>query len=154
MDSRQNGNLDRNLELLMLVLDGEATEAEQQKFQHQLNEDNDLRAEWERQTKLKATTSEFQIRTPPDEMWEEYMNSVYRRVERGIGWILLSLGAVVLISYGLWQGVQELLGEVTVPWFVKGGVVAILVGMVVLIVSVVREKFFVFKDDPYRKVQR
>ncbi len=154
MKPEEGKNLDRNLELLMLVLDGEASEKEKELLQQLLEEDPELRAEWESQCKSKVATSEYQIRKPPDELWEEYMNSVYRRVERGIGWILLSLGAVVLISYGLWQGVMELVGDVTVPWYVKGGVLALLVGFVVLIVSVVREKFFVIKDDPFRKVKR
>ena len=82
------------------------------------------------------------------------MDSVYRRVERGIGWTLLSVGAIVLLSYGLWQGIHELFGDLTVPWYVKGGVLALLVGIVILVVSVIREKYFIFKDDPYRDVNR
>ena len=82
------------------------------------------------------------------------MDSVYRRVERGIGWILLSVGAVVLVSYILWQVVHEVIGDVDLPWFVKGGVLALLIGLVILGVSVVREKYFVFKDDPFRDVNR
>lgn len=82
------------------------------------------------------------------------MDSVYRRVERGIGWILLSVGAVVLFSYVLWEVVRELVGDVTIPWYVKGGGLALLVGIVILAVSVIREKYFVFRDDPYRDVNR
>lgn len=82
------------------------------------------------------------------------MDSVYRRVERGIGWILFSVGAIVVLSYGVWRGVQELVGDVTIPWYVKAGVLALSIGIVVLAVSVFREKFFVFRDDPYRKVRR
>ena len=82
------------------------------------------------------------------------MNSVYRRIERGVGWILVSIGAIVLLSYGLWSGVGELLRDTTVPWYVRGAVMSLLAGFAVIVVSVVREKFFMRERDPYREVER
>jgi ferric-dicitrate binding protein FerR (iron transport regulator) len=139
---------------MMLVLDGEASDQESADFAALVNVDPVLRAEWDQLRRVRHTTAELRLRTAPEDLWEDYMNSVYRRVERGIGWILLSVGAIVVLSYGVWRGVQELVGDVTVPWYVKGGVLALLIGIVILAVSVIREKFFVFRDDPYRNVRR
>ena len=152
--ANEKSAMDRTRELMMRALDGEISETENVELDNLLDSDEELRAEWESFKRVKQKTNGLELAKPPDKLWEEYMDSVYRRVERGIGWILLSVGAVVLISYGLWELVSELIDDVTIPWYVKGGVLALLVGLVILAVSVVREKYFVFKDDPYRDVQR
>lgn len=148
------GDVDRSRELMMRALDGEISGAENAELEDLIESDESLRAEWGRLLAVKENVAGLELKKPPDELWEDYMDSVYRRVERGIGWILLSVGAVVVFSYVLWQIIEELIGDVTIPWYVKGGVLALLVGIVVLAVSVIREKYFVFKDDPYRDVQK
>lgn len=145
---------DKIRDLMMQALDGEISPSDKAELDKALTTDAGLRSEWEQLRTVKDKTAGLVLRPPPDEIWEGYMDSVYRRVERGIGWILLSIGAVILISTSLWQIVQQLFGDATVPLVVKGGVLALLVGGVILIVSVVREKYFVFKDDPYRDVHR
>lgn len=155
MNSTGNGNrMDRERELMMRALDGEISEAQYAELEELVASDESLRLEWERLTIVKQTASRLELQQPPDELWEGYMDNVYRRVERGIGWIMLSVGAIVLLSYGLWQGIRELVGDLTVPWFIKGGVLALLIGIAILVVSVIREKYFVFKDDPYREVHK
>ncbi|NIM52936.1 MAG: hypothetical protein GTO22_27480 [Gemmatimonadales bacterium] len=94
------------------------------------------------------------LRKPPDEIWDSYWGGVYRRLERGIGWILISLGTIVLLSYGVWKGVEDLLADTTLPTVVKVAVVALIVGLIALLVSVIREKLFVRKSDPYKDVIR
>jgi ferric-dicitrate binding protein FerR (iron transport regulator) len=153
-DANDVAEISRAAALMMQALDGEISEAQKAELEALIESDDLLQAEWERLSRVKDTAGRMKLTQPPDELWEEFMDSVYRRVERGIGWILLSIGAIVLISYGLWQGIQNLIGDVTLPWYVKGGVLALLVGIVVLIVSIIREKFFVFRDDPYRNVDR
>lgn len=151
--SREIG-FDRDRELMMRALDGEISPEQRAELEDRLSADDSLRAEWKRLSRVKERTAELELEQPPDKLWEEYMNSVYRRVERGIAWILLSLGAVVLLSYWAWQGIGELMGDLTLPWYVKAGALAALVGIVVLAVSVIREKYFVYKDDPFRNVHR
>lgn len=152
--SRERSGTDRTRELLMRALDGEISDSDRAELNSMLDSDERLRAEWNSLAQIKAKTASLGLAEPPDKLWEEYMDSVYRRVERGIGWILLSVGAVVVFSYVLWQIVTELIGDVSIPWYVKGGTIALLVGLVILAVSVIREKYFVFKDDPYRDVHR
>ena len=79
---------------------------------------------------------------------------MYVRLERGVGWVLLSLGAIVLISYGLWIGAQELIADTEMPLYLKGAILATTVGVVVLFVSVVREKLFVGRRERYKDVER
>jgi len=148
------GTENRSRDLMMRALDGETSEAQEAELNDLLRANEELDAEWRQLRSATECARQLELKKPPDEMWEEYMDSVYRRVERGIGWILLSVGAIVLLTYGAWEGIQKLLGAVTVPWYVKGAVMALLAGIVVLAVSIIREKFFVFKDDPFRDVER
>lgn len=145
---------ERVRQLMMRSLDGELPAREQEELERFLAADPALREEWDRLVRLKEVTRSMMLRKPPDEVWKDYWASVYSRLERGIAWILLSIGAIVLISYGAWTGVQQLLAEVTTPWFVKAGILATVVGLVVLFVSVVREKLYVGRRDPYKDIER
>lgn len=140
--------------LLMSALDGELNAAEREELERLLDADPRLRDEWNRLSKVKEVTQSMALRKPPDEVWEDYWASVYSRLERGVAWILVSVGGIVLVSYGAWQGVQALIADVDMPWFLKGAILATTVGLVVLFVSVLREKLFIRVSDPYKDVQR
>jgi ferric-dicitrate binding protein FerR (iron transport regulator) len=145
---------DRTRRLMMGALDGELSAGETTELERFLAADPALRREWNRLLRLKEVTKSMALRKPPDEVWSEYWASVYSRLERGIGWILVSVGAIVLISYGAWTGVQQLFEDTSIPWLVKGAILVSLVGLVVLFVSVLREKLFVRRRDPYKDIER
>ena len=113
-----------------------------------------LAAEWRQLNQLKELTEMSMISNPPEEQWGIYWRSVYNRLERGLGWILVSLGATVLITYGLWEAVNELLADTETPGFIKLAVLALATGSVMLLISVIREKVFVRRNDPYKEVKR
>jgi ferric-dicitrate binding protein FerR (iron transport regulator) len=139
---------------MMSALDGELSGEERQEFERLLREDPAVRSEWDRLLRVKQVTEGMALRKPPDEVWEQYWTSVYRRLERGIGWILVSIGAIVLISYGAWTGVSRLIADSDMPWIVKAAILTATVGLVVLCVSVVREKLFIGRREPYKDIQR
>ncbi len=144
----------RAASLMMAALDGEQTGDERSEWETLLRQDPNLRAEWERMRQLKEVTDIMEIKSPPDEVWDEYQTGVYQRIERGTGWILLSMGAIVLLSWGAWQWVQALLADNELPGFVRWAILALVVGLVVLLVSVVRERLFVHKRERYKDVVR
>lgn len=145
---------ERARRLIMASIDGELTGDERVELERLLDEQPALHAEWARFQRVKEVTGSMALRPAPEEVWRDYWASVYSRVERGIGWILFSLGAIVLLSYGAWTGVRELIADATMPWFVKGSLLALTVGAVVLLVSVVREKVFVGRRQRYKDVER
>ncbi len=152
--TRSGGRLDRGRRLMMCALDGELDDDQRREFDVLLASDAALRAEWRRLSQVRKAMRSVTLRNPPDEVWEGYMNTVYRRFERSIGWILTSIGAVVLVSYGIWTAISDMMADTTVPWFIKAGTLALVVGGVILFVSVVREKLFVRRTDPYKDVIR
>jgi ferric-dicitrate binding protein FerR (iron transport regulator) len=145
---------ERARRLIMASVDGELASGERAELERLLDERPNLRAEWARLQRVKEVTDAMALRPAPEEVWSDYWASVYSRLERGIGWILFSLGAIVLLSYGAWTGVRQLLADTTVPWFVKVSLLALTVGVVVLLVSVVREKVFVGRRQRYKDVER
>ena len=145
---------ERARHLMMAALDGELSSGERAELDRLLETDASLRGEWERLEKVKEVTGAMGYREPPEEIWENYWVSVYNRVERGVGWVLLSLGTLVLLGFGIWHGVMELLAETGLPSFVKVAIFAAALGGVILLLSVAREKWFVRKRDPYKEIQR
>ncbi|UCC81987.1 MAG: hypothetical protein JSW46_13395 [Gemmatimonadota bacterium] len=145
---------ERARRLIMASLDGELSGGERGELERLLDAHPTLRAEWARFQRVKEVTETMALRPAPEEVWSDYWASVYSRLERGIGWILFSLGAIVLLSYGAWAGVKELIADATIPWFVKVSLLALTVGAVVLLVSVVREKVFVARRQRYKDVER
>jgi hypothetical protein len=79
---------------------------------------------------------------------------VYRRLERGIGWILVTVASLVLVGFGLWHLTVALLADSDVPGFVKIALFTLFMGGAVLLASVIREKLFMRSKDPYLKVKR
>ncbi|MGD2216870.1 MAG: hypothetical protein PVJ64_08935 [Gemmatimonadales bacterium] len=145
---------ERARRLIMASLDGELASGERAELERLLEEHPKLGAEWARLQRVKEVTETMALRPAPEEVWSDYWASVYSRLERGIGWMLFSLGAIVLLSYGAWTGIRELIADATMPWFVKVSLLALTVGAVVLLVSVVREKLFVGQRERYKDVER
>lgn len=136
---------------MMAALDGEISAAERAELDTLLARHADLAAEWRRFTRLKEVTAGMSLRQPPEEIWDRYWDSTYRRVERGIAWILVSAGASVLAAYWIWHAVQAFLDDTTAPLGLRLAIAAVAIGLFVLALSVVREKVFTARRDPYQK---
>jgi len=145
---------ERARHLMMAALDGELGPEDRAELESLLSADPSLHEEWERLGKVKEVTGTMGYTEPPEEVWETYWVSVYNRVERGAGWILLSLGALVVAGYGLWKGLTDLLADTGLPAFVKIAIFVAALGGLILLLSVAREKLFTRVRDPYREVKR
>jgi ferric-dicitrate binding protein FerR (iron transport regulator) len=146
--------LDRTKELLMRALDEELSPQEQTELDRLLADDPTLRAERERLGRLKEVTGEMKLRNPPEQLWDDYWNSAYSRLERGIGWLLVSFGVIVVGGWATWQFVTELIADTEMPPLLKAGILAGSLGLVILTVSVLRQRLFVRKTDPYKDIVR
>jgi hypothetical protein len=147
-------NFDRFDELMTGELDGELSPAEQAEFERLLAASPERQKKWSEYKKLKELTMQMRFNDPPEEVWDGYWVGIYRRLERGLAWILVSVGLMVLLSYGGYKTVEEIFKDSQLPWLVKGGSLVLLVGGVVLFVSVLREKLFTRKTDKYKEIQR
>ncbi|MDX1393306.1 MAG: zf-HC2 domain-containing protein [Gemmatimonadota bacterium] len=145
---------DRARQLMMAAVDDEITPEERDELEAALAGDAALRDEWDAFMRLREVTGGMTVRRPPPEIWESYWEGVYRRFERGLGWVLASVGAIVIATWGTWEWVSQLMADVETPILVRWSVLAMCAGLVILFVSVVRERWFMSRSDPYRDVLR
>jgi hypothetical protein len=94
------------------------------------------------------------IKEPPKEVWKMYTETVYNRLERGIGWILVSIGAMILLFFTGYHALKEVILDPGLPLVVKGGILCGLAGVIVLLVSLIRERVFVNKRERYKEIEK
>jgi hypothetical protein len=145
---------ERFQQLLMLVVDQEATPDQQHELQRMIEKYPYLQNETNEYKKIKEVIHTMKFKTPPDDVWDRHWLGIYNRIERGLAWILFSIGAVILISYGIFHFIEAIFTDTQITGIIKFGILAIVVGLVILLVSVFREKMIVRKKDPYKEVQR
>jgi ferric-dicitrate binding protein FerR (iron transport regulator) len=137
--------------LMMAAMDGECSPDERRELDTLLGGAADLAAEWQRMTRVKEVTTGMRLQSLPEEAWDGYWTTVYRRTERGAAWLLISAGAIVLAAYWLWHAVGALLSDPGAPTLIRFAIVSLGLGLIILLVSVLREKMFTHRRDPYRK---
>ncbi len=141
-------------ELIVKLLDNEITDSEKIELNRLLEKFKHYKSEIEEMKKLKEVSRNMKLKTPSSEVFDTYWTKVYNRIERGIAWIIFSIGAVILITYGLFKAVEELISDGKLETIVKIGIIGVLAGLVILIVSVIREKIIMGKTDKYKEVKR
>jgi hypothetical protein len=137
--------------LMMAALDDEISDAERVELNSFIEGAPDLAAEWRRLARVKEVTSGMTLQPVPEEVWDRYWASVYARAERGLAWVLLSAGTIVLAAYAIWQAVAAFFADSSEPLFVRVAVAAVAVGGAILVLSLVREKLSIARRDPYQK---
>jgi predicted anti-sigma-YlaC factor YlaD len=138
----------------MAYLDGEMEPADRARFEEHTAACARCRAEIERLRGVKEVTSRMKLADLGEREWELYWGRVYNRLERGAGWVLLSVGAVVILSFGAFKAFEGLWNDHSLPLVVRLGIGCALLGFVVLFVSVARERLYAWARDPYRRVKR
>lgn len=134
----------------MRLLDGEMDDVEKGQYEEHVRECEYCRSELSSMGRVVEWTNELRLRTPDDEFWDGYWESVYRRSERGLGFLFVIIGVAALLLFGIVKAV-------TSPSFLtyEGiSVTVILVGLLVIFISVARERFHESKNDPYKGVRR
>lgn len=152
--SLSNEERNRFQMLLMAALDRELSPEDEREFKRYLAISPDCQREWEEYQKLKEATMQLKFTQPSEEIWDRYWLNVYNRIERGLGWILTSIGAMIVLFYGAYKAIESLLADAQLEWFMKAGILALLGGLAILLVSVLREKLLTRKTDKYKEIQR
>lgn len=138
----------------MKAVDGQLAGGEAEEFRALLRAHPELATEWRAFDEMKNLTAGMRLPEPPAEMWENYWANIYNRLERGMAWVLLSIGMIVLLSFALYAAVLEIIEAAALNLVVKAGILLSVAGFVTLTLSVVREKLAAAKQDPYKRVER
>ncbi len=140
--------------LLAGYVDGELTDEERSQVEKALLENEELRVELEEFKQLKEVTGMAQYADLPDEVWESYWESLYKKFELGLGWIFFSLGAIIILCFGAYTIFSELFTDPTAPLWLKIGLPIMTLGAITLLVSFGRQRLFAYKRDRYGKVKK
>lgn len=144
------GNKEEMRNMLSAYLDGELTQADQQRVQLYLESSEEGRRTLKELATLKNLTAELQFGDPPDRRMDEIERRLSVQAPRRFGWALIILGLAAWIVYGLATAMRHVRWPTAGELF-AGGVV---VGLVLLFLSVLRQRLIERPFDKYRKVKR
>ena len=114
----------------------------------------ECRRELEETRQFEEVMNKMELKKPKPEVWQMYWASVYNRLERRFGWILFSIGAIIILFFGGYKLVEGLVQAPDVPLLFKVAILSVLGGLVVLLVSLARERIFVRKRERYKEVEK
>lgn len=145
---------EREIYLMELALEGELSSDEKKEFDTLLERNPDIKKEYEEQLKIKGVLMNMSLKNPGKEFWDGYWLGIYNKIERGLAWILISISAIVIAGYGIYEAITNLLSETNIPLFMKIAIIIFVIGVAILIFSLLREKISVSKKDKYKEIQR
>jgi hypothetical protein len=152
---KTNGLSSDNIDLrIMAFIDGELPADEMIEIKRMIDREKSYREKYNELLKIKEVTHAMKLKKLPEMYWDEYWQHIYNRLERGISWILISLGAIIVLSYVLWNFVNQLIVDKNLDPILKIGIFILLIGAIILLISVIREKLIVKKIDKYKEVER
>jgi predicted anti-sigma-YlaC factor YlaD len=137
-------------ELMMASLDGEIRESEREELEAHLARCEECRREFNELSNLANLVGEIELPRPSQEDMMKYWPSVYAKIERGAGWVLVVIGAVIWAAYGVYLFITDpSTGSLT-----KFLIALPVVGVLMLLVSVIRERVIVSRTERYKEVER
>ncbi|MDX9758743.1 MAG: hypothetical protein RBU27_06245 [Bacteroidota bacterium] len=139
--------------LMMKALDGELAGSEHSEFENFLRTP-DCADEWARYQTIKEATMTLKPVSPAPEVWDHYWTGVSNRLERGLAWLLFSLGAAALLAWGALRAAEAVWTDSDVPLLIKIAIYSVAGGLLLLLFSVIRERWFIARHDKYNEVIR
>lgn len=147
-------NKERFYLLCEKFFDDDLNQDEKVELDNYLKNDPVLYDEFVEQKRIKEVLSKMKLKNRPGEFWDGYWTSIYNKIERGFAWVAISVGAIILLGYAAYQAVENFLADTATPQFIKFGISALVLGILILAVSILREKAFTYKKDKYKEIQR
>jgi len=135
--------------LLSGYLDGELTQAEEQRVRIHLEDHPDARALLEGMRRTREATMTTRLKVPEDIQWDERARGPLSLLTRRLGWLMLIAWTVGVAAYGLWQFFTS--PEHLVEKLVAASAVS---GFGLLFVSVLLDRVRDARTDRYRRVEK
>lgn len=136
--------------LLVGLLDGELTPDESRQINDHLTRCAACREEHEQLRETTGKLSAITFREPDDAVLAQMWKSPFSRLARNTSLVLIIGGYAGLIAYGMFAFLTS--GREALP--AKMGLAAIVLGFLILLVQLIRERVRTYKTDPYKEIQR
>jgi anti-sigma factor RsiW len=134
--------------LLSGYLDGELTQAEEQRVRIQLEDDPDARRLLEEMRAMRSATMTTRFTVPEDIQWDERPRSRLSGFLRGSGWLFVGVWILAVAGYASWR---FLTSGVTLEQLIPA---AGLFGLTLVFLSILLDRLRDLKTDRYRRVRR
>lgn len=141
-------------ESISSLIDNELDEQQKKIVEEHLRSCPECQKEFHALKKFEEVMNIMELKEPKKEVWQTYWRSVYNRLERRIGWILLSIGGMILLFFGGYKMVEGIINDSSTPLLMKAGILSLLGGVAVLLVSLLREQLFVRRRERYKEVEK
>ena len=135
--------------LAMAYADGEMGQADRAAFEARLEHDPGLSKEVAQYLSLAVMARRLAPREPMDYEWDRLARDPLHRAGGGIGWLLLTVGAVGLTLWGMLEIFRSNLDVVP-----KSLVLALMVGSIALLLITLRARIRTLPYDRYTGVER
>jgi anti-sigma factor RsiW len=139
--------------LLSALVDNELDPEQKKMVSDHITGCDACREEYVKMKKLKEVTDDMKYFDLPDRLMAGYWKGIYNRIERGTGWVFLSIGAILILGFGAWELLDKFFLDPRPPMILKLGVGTLLIGVIMLVVSVIRERLFSMAHDRYEEVE-
>lgn len=140
--------------LIAAYLEDELDEKDRALVEAHLRDCAECRAEAVELNQLEEVLNQMELKKPSKDIWDVYWSSVYNKLERQIGWIILSIGIMVLIFIGVYPAIEQFISDPEKPLALKIGILACLGGGIIVFVSILREQLFFRKKERYKEIRR
>jgi hypothetical protein len=138
-------------QLMMKIVDGVASPEEEQALAETIKGNERWESELRAFKKIKEVTENMQFKELPDSYWSGYWQNIVRRTERALAWILLSASAVIIFGFASYTGLSRFYADPGVSAVLKVGVSLAVLGGIIMVVSIARERLFARKHERYEK---
>jgi hypothetical protein len=142
-------NEDHVGEMLSGYIDGELTQQDRQRVRLHCEVCQHCRRQLEDLRTMRDRVGAARLSTIDENAWRETMNDTTVRATRGIGWLLF-IGGILLAS-GF--AVYEIITDSSLSAFEKTIIGGIYGGLLLLFVSVLRQRLIERKTDKYKDVE-
>ena len=136
--------------LIVGLLDNELAAEEIQEINTHLKRCESCRKEFDEMKEMSGKLSMPSFKEPEDEILEQLWKSPYSRFTRNAGIFMVLAGYLCLLGYAFYEFIIDK-NEAVLP---KAAVAALIIGFLILIVSVIRERMKTYKKDIYKEVKR
>ena len=140
---------DRIGPLLSGLLDDELTQQDGQRVELHLESCPTCRGTHDELAGLRREIGALKVPQPTTEQWSGFMSVTTRKTTRALGWILGTIGVVILIGFAIW----EFSVDDTVPALTKIALLGVGLGVLFLLVSVLLDRLAARKTDRYKDVE-
>lgn len=131
---------------LMRYLDGELGPERAREVEAALETSTELHREYVIFRRMKTDLKDMgAVMRPERTVWD----AVNRRLTRPVGWVLFLVGATIWVAYGVYT---YLTGAVAL--WEKLATSAVVVGLAMLLVSALLDRWRDLKTDPYKEIER